>query len=736
MFSFTVRRLIGAAAAVCLAASAVPISLASTPVHAAQVITPIHDVQGSGLASLLVGETVVIQGVVVGDFQDGSAGTFGDDLNGFHVQEEDTDADTDPATSEGIFIFDDDAPNVDVSVGDLVQVEGVVAEFFNLTELREPVITVLSSGNRLPTPANVSLPVDSVDDFEPVEGMRAEFAQPLVISEYFNFDRFGEVVLTSERHLTPTAEFEPGAAAPAAFQLDKITLDDGRSNQNPDLARHPNGADFDLANLFRGGDTLTDVTGVVDYAFGSYRIQPTQGAVYANANPRTAAPDPVGGSLKVATFNVLNYFTTLDNNGPICGPAENNGCRGADNAEELDRQRAKIVAALVAIDADVLGLIEIENNINDDAVIDLVDSLNAAVGAGTYAAVETGAIGDDAIKVAFLYKPASVSLAGAHALLDGSVDPRFIDSKNRPVLAQTFVDNTGGGIFTVAVNHLKSKGSSCDDVGDPDLDDGSGNCNGTRTDAAAALVDWLAGDPTASGSDKYLVIGDLNSYDKEDPIDAIIAGADDTTSTADDYTDLVRAYLGEDAYSYVFDGKVGYLDHALANATLIDDVTGVTVWHINSDEPDALDYDTSFKKDAQDAIFAPDPYRSSDHDPVIIGLDVCDVIAPTFDQLTVSPEVLSPPNHKYVDVTTTVVASDNSGIAPTVSLLSVTSNEPDNGQGDGNTVDDIVIVDDFNFQLRAERSGQGDGRIYTITYEIADACGNIAVESVFVTVPK
>jgi predicted extracellular nuclease len=736
MFSFTVRRLIGAAAAVCLAASAVPISLASTPVHAAQVITPIHDVQGSGLASLLVGETVVIQGVVVGDFQDGSAGTFGDDLNGFHVQEEDTDADTDPATSEGIFIFDDDAPNVDVSVGDLVQVEGVVAEFFNLTELREPVITVLSSGNRLPTPANVSLPVDSVDDFEPVEGMRAEFAQPLVISEYFNFDRFGEVVLTSERHLTPTAEFEPGAAAPAAFQLDKIKLDDGRSNQNPDLARHPNGADFDLANLFRGGDTLTDVTGVVDYAFGSYRIQPTQGAVYANANPRTAAPDPVGGSLKVATFNVLNYFTTLDNNGPICGPAENNGCRGADNAEELDRQRAKIVAALVAIDADVLGLIEIENNINDDAVIDLVDSLNAAVGAGTYAAVETGAIGDDAIKVAFLYKPASVSLAGAHALLDGSVDPRFIDSKNRPVLAQTFVDNTGGGIFTVAVNHLKSKGSSCDDVGDPDLDDGSGNCNGTRTDAAAALVDWLAGDPTASGSDKYLVIGDLNSYDKEDPIDAIIAGADDTTSTADDYTDLVRAYLGEDAYSYVFDGKVGYLDHALANAVLIDDVTGVTVWHINSDEPDALDYDTSFKKDAQDAIFAPDPYRSSDHDPVIIGLDVCDVIAPTFDQLTVSPEVLSPPNHKYVDVTTTVVASDNSGIAPTVSLLSVTSNEPDNGQGDGNTVDDIVIVDDFNFQLRAERSGQGDGRIYTITYEIADACGNIAVESVFVTVPK
>ncbi len=482
---------------------------------------------------------------------------------------------------------------------------------------------VCDSGNTAPTPATLALPVTAVDDFEPSEGMSVTFPQDLVISEYFNFDRFGEIVLTSERRLTPTAEFEPGPdaiAAAAEFTLDRITLDDGRSSQNPDPAIHPNGVVFDLGNLFRGGDTVANVTGVMDYGFGLYRIQPTQGADYTSVNPRTAAPDEVGGDVRVASFNVLNYFTTIDDGrNDICGPAGVQECRGADNAEELTRQRDKIVAAITAINADVVGLIEIENNVNDDAVIDLVDSLNAVNGPGTYDYVATAAIGTDAIKVAIVYQPDSVSPVGPYAILDSSVDPRFIDTKSRPVLAQSFAD-ASGSVFTVAVNHLKSKGSDCNDVGDPDLGDGAGNCNVTRTAAAEALVDWLAGDPTASGDSDTLIIGDLNSYDKEDPIDAIVAGSDDTAGTADDYTDLIRLFQGEDAYSYVFDGQIGYLDHALASADLVDQVTGVTVWHINADEADLIDYDTSFKQPAQDAIYAPDPYRSSDHDPVVIGL--------------------------------------------------------------------------------------------------------------------
>jgi len=705
------------------------------------VVVKIHDIQGNGMASPLVGQTVAIEGIVVGDFQDGVSGTNGD-LNGFHVQEEDADADIDPTTSEGIFVYNGSSPAVNVQIGDLVHVEGVVSEFSGMTEISSFTgVTVVSSGNALPTASILSLPVTNVDDFEAFEGMFVTFPQSLVISEYFNFDRYGEIVLTSERHLTPSAEFEPGPdaiQAAADFLLDTITLDDGRSAQNPDPAIHPNCNVFDLTNLFRGGDTVANVTGVMDYSFDLYRIQPTQGADYISVNPRPAGPEDVGGSLKVVSMNTLNFFTTIDQGSSfwICGPAQNQECRGADTLEELTRQRDKLIAAITAMNADVIGLLEIENNIYDEAVKNLVESLNTALGAGTYDYVSTGPIGTDAIKVALIYKPATVSLVGDFAILDSSVDARFIDTKNRPALAQSFMDNSTGGIFTVAVNHLKSKGSDCNDLDDPDLGDGAGNCNITRTLAAQALVDWLATDPTGSGDSDLLIIGDLNSYDKEDPIDAIKAGPDDTLGTSDDYTDLVFNFQGENAYSYVFDGQIGYLDYGLANASLASQITGVADWHVNADEPDLIDYDMSYKLNAQDALYAPDQFRYSDHDPVIIGCDVCDEIAPVFDEVAVTPGLLWPANHKYVDVTATLVVSDNFDLNPTVILISIISSEADEGLGDGDFPNDIVIVDDFHFKLRAERSAVNKaGRNYTITYMVTDDCGNSTYQSVFVFVP-
>jgi uncharacterized membrane protein len=200
------------------------------------------------------------------------------------------------------------------------------------------------------------------------------------------------------------------------------------------------------------------------------------------------------------------------------------------------------------------------------------------------------------------------------------VDPRFIDTKSRPSLAQTFEVNATGARFTMAVNHFKSKGSACDDVGDPDLLDGQGNCSQTRRAAAKALVDWLATDPTGSGDPDFIIMGDLNSYAKEDTITEILAGADGIVGTGDDFTNLIAHYQGAFAYSYTFDGQAGYLDHALANASLFAQITGAEDWHINSDEPDVLDYDTSFKPPAQDALYEVNPYRTSDHDPVVVGL--------------------------------------------------------------------------------------------------------------------
>ena len=207
------------------------------------------------------------------------------------------------------------------------------------------------------------------------------------------------------------------------------------------------------------------------------------------------------------------------------------------------------------------------------------------------------------------------------------MDPRFIDTKSRPSLAQTFEVNATQRRITVDVNHLKSKGSGCEDVGDPDTGDGQGSCNQTRAQAAKALVDWLATDPTGSGSTDTLVIGDLNAYTFEDPIKAF---------TGAGYANLVREHGGLAAYSYVFDGESGYLDHALATPSLASKVTGAADWHINADEPIALDYNTEFKTAGQvGSFYDPGPYRSSDHDPVVVGISLPAEIAPT--TLTAAP---------------------------------------------------------------------------------------------------
>ncbi len=692
---------------------------------AGATITAIHDVQGNGLSSPIVGAIVEIDGVVVGDFQNNGQPDDGD-LNGFYVQEEDADADADPATSEGVFVFAPAAP--DVLVGDHVRVRGTVTEFPatgpSLTEISEAAVAPCDAPAISPAVTSVMLPVAAIAELERYEAMFVTFPQALSISEYFNYDRFGEMVLTVGRQFQPTAVFEPGSPEAAALAdlnaRSRITLDDGRSAQNPDPAIHPNGATFDLTNLFRGGDLVQNATGVLDHSFSLYRIQPTQGADFTSVNPRPAEPTDVGGGIQVASFNVLNYFN---------GDGQGGGfptSRGALDPNEFTRQRDKIIDAIVRLDSEIVGVMEIENDGYGQfsAIQDLVNGLNDESGAGTWAFIDPGrpVIGTDEIALGLLYKPAAVSPVGAAAILDSSVDPRFVDTANRPALAQSFIDDTTGGVFTVVVNHLKSKGSGC---GPGDDDPQQGNCNGTRALAAAALADWLADDPTGSGDPDVLIIGDLNAYDKEDPIDAL---------TASGYTDLHATFEGEFAYTYLFDGALGYLDHTLANEALSPQITGAAAWHINADEPDLLDYLTQFKAPAQDALYEPNAYRSSDHDPVRVGLAVCDAIAPTITA-SADPDVLWPADNKHRKVKTTVVASDNFDPTPTVTLVSVTSSEPDLGEG-GDKKDDIVIVDDTTFKLRAERMAHGDGRTYTITYRVTDDCGNSAEASATVFVPK
>ena len=413
----------------------------------------IHDIQGPGDASPVAGSIVQIDGIVVGDFQDIVTADPDDrSLGGFMVQEEDADADADPATSEGIFVF---APgSVDVNVGDRVQVTGTVTEFFGLTEINDVTdVAIESSGNPLPTAASPVVPTsvgDSAVDYEAIEGMRVSFTQPLYVTGLFSLGAFGEIELSAvgpQDH--PNQTQLPGSQASfdqRRLNLDsRVILDDGEdenesfpnglSSWNPTPTPYLGGPESTL----RSGDVVSALSGVVHFSFGDYEIQPVNvgdatdpdGAVSFTRTPRPASPPDVGGTLQVASFNVLNYFTTLDTGSNVCGPPGfEQDCRGANTAAEFELQSAKIAEAIALLDADVIGLIELQNSGTDEAIADLVAKVNAT-SSRVYDYVPTGFIGTDVIAVGFIYDTATVEPTGGFAVLDSSVSPAFLDGENR-----------------------------------------------------------------------------------------------------------------------------------------------------------------------------------------------------------------------------------------------------------------------------------------------------------------
>jgi predicted extracellular nuclease len=600
----------------------------------ASAVTPIPAIQGTGATVALPGNHTV-RGVVVGDYEGASPA-----LRGFYLQDV---GDGDPATSDGIFVFNGGNQDL-VEVGDIVTVTGTAGENQGQSQISTNAAGISDCGTGSVDPTPVTLPMANPTDFEKFEGMHVETTQPLYVTEHFQLGRFGQVVVSSGGRLQqPTNVVAPGAdalALQAENNLNRLIIDDDSQGQNPDPILFGRGGDpLSAENTLRGGDILTEAIGVMTYTWAgnaasgnAFRLRPV-GALNASydfeaANPRPEAPEEVGGDVRAAAMNLLNYFNTFDglpdnvDNCTLGVGGNSTDCRGADTQAEFDRQWPKTVAAILAVDADVLGVNEIENDGygSDSSLKHLVDKLNAETGESTYAYIdvdantgETNALGTDAIKVGMLYKPATVTPIGQTAALNttefvggGDTAPR-----SRPSLAQAFRVNATGGSFVADVNHLKSKGSACTV---PDAGDGQGNCNASRTVSAQALATWLDTDPTGTGEQDVIILGDLNSYAMEDPIKALEAAG---------YTNLVSSYLGEDAYSYVFDGQWGYLDHALGSADLVDkdQVAGVAEFHINADEPAILDYNTDFKTpNLVESLYAPDMFRVSDHDPVIVGL--------------------------------------------------------------------------------------------------------------------
>jgi predicted extracellular nuclease len=561
--------------------------------------TRIGDIQGAGNISPLEGQVVTVSGTVTGDFQENDADERRN-LGGFFIQDDPPDAN--PQTSDGIFVFDGNDPAADIDVGDVVEVEGTVVEYFGETQINAISVRVTGTGALVPFP--IDLPIndattnsdgDLIVDLEHLEGMLVTFTDTLTVTNLRNLERFGTVTLSEGGRLYQYTNYNsPDVDGYNAHKnliaRRSIVLDDGLRAENPSHIHYlkaGNTAGYSL----RAGDNLTNLTGTLRYSRGAggrgdetWRLMPTEDPTFESANPRPGAPS-VGGSIRVASFNVLNYFSTVDSGQDNCGPEGESACRGADSDTEFARQLEKTVTALKMLDADIVGLMELENNANE-SISTIVDALNARIGSGDYSYIDTGTIHDDAIKTGFIYRETVVSPSGDFALLDRSVDSRFNDARNRPALAQTFSVNATAAELTVVVNHLKSKGSSCESDGDPNLGDGQGNCNLIRANAAAALADWIEGDPTGSGDADFLIIGDLNAYTSEDPLAAFENAG-------------LTSLLGEQTnpYSFLFDAQSGALDHAVVSASLLPQVVATIEWHINADEPPLLDYNLEYGRD-------------------------------------------------------------------------------------------------------------------------------------------
>jgi hypothetical protein len=565
----------------------------------------ISSIQGAGLKSPLLGQLVTVEAVVIAAAIDGLGGVF--------VQEQQPDRDGDPMTSEGLFIqIDGVRPNV--VRGDVLRVQGRVAEIgegdATLTGLVElSAFQFCGKADELPQPALIEEPPLVAEDWEVYEGMGIVI-EPVatILSNYALLSR-GELLLGLQgRQWVPTERFPPGAQARALAEDNaraQLLLDDGSLSTAPERVHYLPGMPSTDAP-YRIGTQLRNITGVLDQRGGSYRLHPFERVEAAQA-PRPESAPEVPGEIRVASMNVLNYFNGDGKGGGF--PTE----RGASDAEELTRQRAKILSALKALDADIYALIEVENDGYDkeSAIAELTSRLNQARGRPReydYIRGPEAKLGNDQISVGLLYRTRVLKPVGAAATLT----EKPFDQFSRAPLAQTFDVIKTSARFTVAVNHFKSKGGCAGtEGGNRDLGDGQGCWNAARVNSARALADWLASDPTASGDPDVLVIGDLNAYSREDPLRLLGESGFAATAHIDPQSN----------YSFVYNGLSGTLDHALASASLAHQVRGAAHWHINADEMPDFDYNRENRSRALDArMFRSDPFRSADHDPLIVGL--------------------------------------------------------------------------------------------------------------------
>lgn len=606
---------------------------------------------------------------------------------GFFFQ--DSVGDNNPNTSDGIFAYTSSNDIDGLAVGDKVCVEAKAKQFYGMTQLTVKPGHIENKG-LAPQPIRATdIVVGSTESLSQAmdryQGMLVRIApeSDLRITRNFGFDfssRRNNMVLSHQSPLIkPTqlfvAETEQVAKQVEANTNNQLYIDTDQYPANGVIPYFP-GFDAQQGYL-RIGDRVENLQGVIAYSYGKHRLLPTNTVSpsdFVHINDRTSAPKVITDSnLKVASFNVLNFFTSHSDIGgslnPTCKDQADadaaKGCnRGAKTAAEFELQRTKIVNALTAMDADIIGIMEMENNGfgKNSAIQNLVDELNLHFNDSSdhYQFVEINDkdknkgqfFGSDAIMVAMLYRPSKVTpikdaqvirMPSQHmSATNAKGESVKIDAYQRDTLLQQFAINGAKkkSQLTIVVNHLKSKGSGCyedwlNEQKDKNYQNIQGNCNDFRVSAAMVLADKLK---TMSGD--VLVMGDMNAYGMEDPIRVLtqykpkqyqrkIMSASGTfigdqslhpegiaASKGLGLVNLATKWHGADSYSYSYDGELGSLDHALASRSLLKKVRGIEDWHINSVENSLFEYSSKY---SGDLVKSTGPYSASDHDPVIIN---------------------------------------------------------------------------------------------------------------------
>jgi len=540
----------------------------------AQIPLAIPVIQGSGSASAYSNQQVITSGIVTAKFIGNGK------INGFFLQDALGDGNT--LTSDGIFVS---TSTDNISVGDKIEITAAVSEIGGRTQLGN--ITLQTHVN-----SNNVLPITLVEydangwNWEQYEGMLLEFNQALSVTSNYNLQRYGQLSLNPTRRYIPTNQFLPGTTEYSTLVSEnakaQLTLDDGitTSNYSPILFA-------DVDGTRRTGERVRNLQAVVDCVSSKFVLYPAVEPLFSG-NPRPKTLLGLGDcNLKVCAFNLEYYLA--DSYGQGYGP---------DNVADASRQHIKILAALLTIDADVFGLIEIQQG--QAALTKLVNALNGATASGRYAFVNDGGTsGGTYTKVAYVYRADKVK---PYMSLKNNNNPSPYNRKK----AQAFELLSNGERFILSLNHFKAKsGCSSASGADADKGDGQGCYNATRVLEATSTLSLLNTCKTYYNDEDILLMGDLNAYAKEDPIQTLIQAG---------FTDMHRAFHADSSYSYMYNGEAGYLDHALASASMAKQITGVSVFHINSDEPAMFEYSGSAYQDNM--------YRCSDHDPVVVGLQL------------------------------------------------------------------------------------------------------------------